>query len=89
MGHDRRADPSEQRDRHPERDPDPREHHDQPDVADPTYGVDVGDTEQHPLHDTTATIGHPAGSPRITTPRNTISSTIGAATTAVITIDTT
>ena len=42
-----------------------------------------------PCRTTTATIGSLLRKPRITTPRNTISSTTGAAITAVITSDTT
>ena len=43
----------------------------------------------NPCRTTTVTIGSRLRKPRITTPRNTISSTTGAAITAVITSDTT
>ena len=89
MSDDRRADPSEQGRRDAESDTDAREHHHETDVPNASDGVDVGNTEQHPLENDHDDDGSRLRKPRITTPRNTISSTIGAAITAVITNDTT
>ena len=55
----------------------------------PRTGSTWATPKRSPCTTTTATMGSRLASPRITTPRKTISSTIGAATTALITIDTT
>jgi len=57
---DRGADPSEQGRRDAESDADAREHHHEADVPDTSDGVDVGNTEQHPLENDHDDDGKPA-----------------------------
>jgi hypothetical protein len=89
MGDDRRTDAPEQCHRHPEGDADPGEHQHQPDVAGTRTGSTCTRPNSTPCTTITATRGSRLSSPRITTPLNTISSTTGAAITAVTTSDTT